>query len=176
MNKMRSLTALSLTLLSLLLTGTSAMASALTLTFTTPFQTAASGDQLSFEATVNNTGTSPVFLTGDSATLGGAFLLDDTPFLINFPLFMNSAETYTGELFTVTVLPGTLAGLYSGVFQILGGSGDSSQDIVGSAEFNINVDSQPVPEPSSLILLLIGMCGVVGVFRRHGSLHHSAQG
>jgi PEP-CTERM motif len=127
----------------------------------------APGDTISFDASVNapltNTGT--LYLVGDSSTLNivGA-TIDDSPFLLNFPLFLNPGDSYTGDLFNV-ILPASVApGLYSGFFEIQGGSTSYSQDILGSVAFSVNV----TPEPSTWMLLGTGvLLGTFALSRRH---------
>jgi len=143
-----------------------AAADTLNLTLTNPLAIAVPGSTLTFDATVtaplSNTGT--VFLNGDTLnlSLAGA-TLDDSPFLFNFPFSLNPGDTFTGDLFTVTI-PSTIAqGLYNGSFEILGGSDFSSQDIIGSANFQVAA----TPEPSTWLLLSTGIVFVaVGVTRR----------
>jgi len=163
MMKPKISTVLSLVLASLLFAGMAASADTLPLTLTTPFQTGASGDTLTFEATVTEPGTAPVFLNGDAVTLAGSLILDDSQFLSGFPLSMNQGDIFTGDLFTVFILPGTPAGLYSGTFTILGGSDGSAQDVLGSADFNVEVSA--TPEPSSLLLCASGLLGIMLTFR-----------
>jgi hypothetical protein len=138
-----------------------AAADTLNFTLISPFTSAAPGGTVSFDATVSapltNTGT--LFLIGDSTTVSipGA-TLDDSPFLLNFPLSLNP-----GELFTVT-LPASIAqGVYTGFFEIQGGSDPSSQDILGTVSYSIGV----TPEPSTWLLLSTGVAlGIISFTRR----------
>ena len=135
-------------------------------TLINPYTSSAPGGTVSFDATVSapltNTGT--LFLIGDSTTVNipGA-TLDDSPFLLNFPLSLNPGDTFTGELFTVT-LPASIAqGVYSGFFEIQGGSDPSSQDILGTVSYSVGV----TPEPSTWLLLSTGVTlGVISLTRR----------
>jgi hypothetical protein len=129
-----------------------AAADTLNFTLTGPFASAAPGGTVSFDATVSapltNTGT--LFLVGDSTTLSipGA-TLDDSPFLLNFPLSLNPGDTFTGELFTVA-LPASIAqGVYTGFFEIQGGSDPSSQDILGTVPTRSSSPPSPPPGCSS---------------------------
>jgi PEP-CTERM motif len=137
----------------------------LTLTLASPPQFGVQGEMLSFFATVSaplgNSG--PLFLNGDAFTVGAPLSLDDSPFLLNFPLEMQPGDNYSGLLFTILIPPGTPAGVYDGFFQILGGSDGSGQDPISNvAEFQFDV-----PEPDSLLLLLgSGAIALIGLARR----------
>ena len=143
-----------------------AAADTLNFTLTSPVASAAPSGTVSFDATISapltNTGT--LFLIGDSTTLSipGA-TLDDSPFLLNFPLSFNPGDTFTGELFTLT-LPASIAqGVYTGFFEIQGGSDPSSQDILGTVSYSVVV----TPEPSTWLLLSTGVAlGIITLTRR----------
>ena len=167
MKRLRNLPVLSLTIVVLLLAGTAAKADPLSLSLTSPYQNAVAGDTVTFDATVTDIDpTEVVYLNADSITLDSPLTLDDSPFFNNFPLSLNPGDSFTGELFTVSVPLGTSAGLYSGSFEILGGDPSDFQDVVGSANFNVDVNANAVPEPSSLVMLIIGLAGFAGVLRR----------
>lgn len=157
-----------LTVAGLLLTGPNAKATTLSLTITQAFQAGSDGELLTFDATVTDTAaTGTVYLNSDSTTLSGPLLLDDSPFFNNFPLSMNPGDSFTGELFTVSIPLGTPQGLYPGTFEILGGGPSDFNDVIASANFNVFV----TPEPANAVLLLSGllMIGLVGfreVFHR----------
>ncbi len=163
MRKLRNLPVIILTMAGLLLSATAAKADPLTLTFASQYLNAAPGQTVAFSATVTDVGSSQVFLNADSTLLLSPLTLDDTPFLINFPLSMNPGDSYTGELFTVTVPPGVLTGLYPGSFQILGGSNATAQDEVAAANFGVNV--QATPEPSTFLMLASALVVLAGILR-----------
>jgi hypothetical protein len=143
-----------------------AAADTLNFTLTSPVASAAPSGTASFDATVSAplTNTATLFLIGDSTTLSipGA-TLDDSPFLLNFPLSLNPGDTFTGELFTVT-LPASIAhGVYTGFFEIQGGSDPASQDILGTVSYSVVV----TPEPSTWLLLSTGVAlGIITLTRR----------
>lgn len=169
MKNLRNSLALSLTVVGLLLAAREAKADPLSLTITQAYQTGLAGELLTFDATVTDTAaTGTVYLNSDSTTLSGSLVLDDTPFLDNFPLFMNPGDSYTGELFTVSIPSGTPPNLYPGAFEILGGGPSDFTDVIASANFDVNVIT---PEPTSFVLLLtglvmMGLLGFRGIFRR----------
>ena len=166
MRKLRNLAVISLTMAGLLLSVTAAKADPLSLTFASQYQSAEPGQTVAFDATVTNVGLSQVFLNADSTSLLSPLTLDDTPFLFNFPLSMNPGDSYTGELFTVTVPPGVLTGLYPGSFEILGGSDPNALDEVASADFGVQVTPAQAPEPSSLVLVVSGLATLGVALRR----------
>src|ERR1035437_7615381 len=92
----------------LLLCGTAAKADSFSFTIDLATQHAAPGDTLAFSGTVSNTGTSPIYLNGDTITAVDGLVVDDSLFLINFPAFLNPGETTLNEeLFSLLVMPGT---------------------------------------------------------------------
>jgi|SRR5208282_4746620 len=137
----------------------------LVLTLASPPTFGTPGEVLSFFATVmapgSNGGT--LFLNGDSFTIASPLSLDDTPFLLNYPLSMNPGDKYSGLLFTITIPHGTAVGAYNGYFQILGGSdGSQLNPISNVVEFQVDV-----PEPASLLLVFsTGAIALFGLARR----------
>ena len=104
-----------------------------------------------------------VFLNSDSYSVDAPLSVDDTGFLVNFPLSMNPGDTATGVLFTVWVPPAIPIGNYYGYFQILGGSDGSELNAISNlAPFEIYA----VPEPGSLLLLGTGGLALMGALRR----------
>ena len=106
----------------------------------------------------------PIFLNGDSFTIALPLSLDDTPFLLNFPLMMKPGDNFSGVLFTIFIPYGTPLGTYEGFFQILGGSDPFGLDPISNVvEFRVDV----IPEPDSLLLLVgSGAIGLFGLARR----------
>ena len=175
MNYSRKFTTYTLTLGALLLGGVFARADSLSMTIPTTGQTVAAGSltPLVFYATVTNTDSSTIDLVADninislsSATptvnLPGTDLVDDSSFVYGWPLSLNPGDTYTGELFAVTITdPTTVAGLYEGTFQITDGSSPNPVEL-GTADFSFTV----TPEPSSLLLIVTGLAGLASSLRR----------
>ena len=174
MKSVRRFSTLLVAIAGLLLCGTAAKADSFSFTIDSATQQAVPGDVLKFFGTVGNSGdpgASLIYLNGDAATWDDglqhdSLFVDDSPFLSNFPQSLNLGQTSTGELFSLTVMPGTPAGSYAGIFAIIGGSDGDAQDVLGFQDFAVNVTETPIPEPSSLLLLLSGLAGLAGTLRR----------
>ena len=165
-NKMKS--ASSLMILPLILAGfllgvTAAQADPLSITLLTPIQTGLPGDILSFTATVTNDSAEMVYLNGDFALVDSPLKVDDSPYFSGYPLTLGAGDSYTGVLFNVDIPSGAPVALYGGSFEIIGGVvGTGDTDVVGTANFNVQV----APEPSSLLLLASGLAALAGIIRR----------
>jgi hypothetical protein len=163
MKSLRSLLLLPLTIVAFLVAATAANADPLSITFDSPYQNVAQGGTVTFTVTVTNLDpTNTVYLNGDSFNLDAPLSLDDSGFWDNSPLSLGpSSSSGDFELFTVSA-PFDAVGLYSGSFEILGGDPSDFTDVVGSANFNVNV----TPEPSTLLLLGSGLVGLATTVRR----------
>jgi hypothetical protein len=166
MTRSTHLTLGSLAPLIFLLASTAARADSfsVSLVLSEPYQNVSGdGGTLEFEATVSNLGTNLVFLVGDTLTVPSPLTGDDSPFFNNFPTFLNGVDndgdSYTGVLFTVTVPSGTPSGLYPGEFVLQGGE-DGSLSVLTTADFIVDVNSDEVPEPGTLLLMGAGRLGL----------------
>jgi len=171
MKSMKSISILSLTVSGLLFCASTAKADTFTFSIDPSTQSAMDGDTITFSGTVSLSGdaTDPVYLSGDSITWNGVGLAsDDSDFWGNFPSSLDPGGTFTGELFTVTVDPGTPDGSYTGTFELQGGAEEGAQGVLGAPGFEVDVTSPSAvtPEPSSLVLLASGLAGLAGTLRR----------
>jgi hypothetical protein len=143
-----------------------ARADSLNFTITSPTEYTAQGTMIWFDATVtapaDNTG--DVYLLGDSNNLT-ALTVDDTYYLLNWPVDLTPGQSYSDALFSVTVPADTPPGDYAGSFTI---------EAYSSATPTIDV-TQPfdlvvTPEPSSTLLFVTGLIGLAFVIRRRESM------
>jgi hypothetical protein len=160
-------------LLTVGLSSAAAYADSVNFTLTNPNQYILnSGGALTFDATVSapTSNGAAVFLNGDSFNVAGGFTLDDTDFFNNFPLSLDPGTSFTGDLFVLTIPPGTVDGMYTGTFTLLGGANAAAQNSLGTVDFSVSV-----PEPSGLVLLLTGMVGLALGARFKGNLRSLAR-
>ena len=119
--------------------------------------TTSPGGTVEFTGTLTNTGSTDVFLNGDSAGgLPPILTLDDSPFFGNAPLFLTgTGGFYSGPFFDVMVVPAALPGIYSGgSFTIQGGADSNTFDGLASQNFQVTVTSpSSIPEPGSFVLV-----------------------
>jgi hypothetical protein len=135
----------------LVLLSSCALASPLTITFTSSLLPANPGQTVTFSATIANTGATSVFLNADILNISAPLISNDTKFFLNTPPALTPGQSITAPIFDVTAPFNTPPGLYAGNFTILGGSTPSELTNVGSANFAV-----AVPEPDSLMLLMTG--------------------
>jgi hypothetical protein len=153
---------------SILLASALAKADSYTLTLSSPVQTGELGDLLEFDATFTNNTLSTVYLNTDSFNVDAPLTLDDTAFLTTFAYDPSTGDydvgpgdSFAGLLFTVTIpsVPVTPLGLYSGSFEIYGGDASDVSDVIGSANFDVEV----TPEPPTWELMALALMGLLGM-------------
>ena len=137
-----------------------AYADTMTFTLTDPNQSVsvnALPATVTYEATVSAplTNSGDVFLNGDSFNVAAPITLDDSDFLGGFPLSLAPGDSFTGDLFVLTVPVGTHLGTYLGTFTIQGGADSSASGTLGTVDFSLQV----TPEPESVVLLLTVIAG-----------------
>ena len=150
----RAALALSALVFALILQAAPAHADTLNFSLTSSTLSGASGDTLTFFGTVSTPSSNrkTIYLNGDSLNFSASgATVDDSGFVFNFPLSLDPNNTFTGELFTVTLPSDLPQGLYSGYFEILGGSNSSVSSTLATVGFQV-VDGA-APEPTSWLLL-----------------------
>jgi hypothetical protein len=153
-----------------LLLSSRAFADTISLSLNAPAQSGTAGSTVSFDATVSapgkNSGT--VFLNGDSFNVSSPLIVDDSGFLLDFPLNLDPGDSFSVVLFSIALPSNVAAGLYTGSFEILGGADSGALDTLGSVDFQVNVapTASTVPEPESLMLLAVGLPGVAFLVQR----------
>jgi len=141
----------------LVLTASSVSALPISLSLASSLLAAQPGANVTFVGTVTETGGTATLLLGDTVAVAPPLVVDDTPFLTNFPLQLNAMQSFTAAIFNVSVPLATVPGLYAGSFAILGGDGGT----IASTPFAVNVGATTVPEPATLSLLLLGAAGLL---------------
>jgi hypothetical protein len=146
-----------------ILSGTTARAANLSVTFDFPILNVAPGQIVTFSGTVTNLEAVNVDLNGCQPTILGPFTSDCSPFFANSPLFLGPhATSLTFDMFTVSVdlaYPGPFGLQPTGTFTIFGGLevggiyDGSTQDNLVEAPFRLDV----VPEPGTAALFCLAL-------------------
>jgi len=146
-----------------LLSSMAARADSLNFVLTDPTEYTPSGTTIAFSATVTAplTNTGDVFLFGDSNNITAPLTIDDSYYILNWPLDLIPGQSYSDVLFDVTVPAGTTPGDYTGSFTIEAYSA-ANPAIDVTEPFDVVV----TPEPSSILLLVTGLIGLAFVIRR----------
>ncbi len=152
-------------LLGLLMASSGALATPIiTITFNNSPQSGPIGSTLTFIATMMNTSMQTQNLNGDGFTLPAPFTLanvNDSAFFTNWPHSLTANQSFGPQpLFNITIPNGTAPGPYTGTFNLLGGPGPNDQNLIGTANFQVQVTGV-VPEPHSGVLTLLGLGGLV---------------
>jgi hypothetical protein len=149
-------------LLAMLITAAGALAAPIvSISFNNSPVSGIGGSTVTLMATMINTTGVTENLNGDGFSLSGTpFTLanfNDSAFMNNWPLFLSAGASYgPAALFSFTIPVSAAAGNYTGTFNLLGGPGANDQNLIGSASFNVNVNSS-VPEPASGAAMLLGL-------------------
>jgi hypothetical protein len=172
---------ISMFVLAILLLVPLASADTINLSLSNPVQSGVAGDVLNFTATATAIPDKqgPVFLVSDSGNVTGpsSLVIDDTPFLLNFPFEMSGGDEVTDVLFSITLPSDVIAGVYSGYFSILGGADPLSSGTLGTVDFTVNVASpSAVPEPGTWVLMItgVGMLALLVGSRRQAAFGRAA--
>ena len=148
-----------------LLTVAAARADTISLSLSAPTASYAGGTEtLTYDGTItaSSMNAADVYLNGDSLNVQAPLTADDTDFYLNVPSYLGAGDSFTGDLFTVTVPYGTALGSYPGSFVLLGGSDGGTFDTLATSDFSAAV----TPEPSSFWLLASGTLAMGAMVRR----------
>lgn len=132
-----------------------------------PYQIGQVGDTFQFFGTITNRGPATAYLTAAQYTgLPSGVTVDETPFAFNAPSFLtakgDAGSTYTGDLFDVTVTPGTAPGFYSGLFTLTGGADPLADEnsVLNTNGFSVAAVPEASTTVSLSILLTLGIGGL----------------
>lgn len=137
-----------------------------------------------FNGTLTNTSSTPLYLNGDQFSVDPPLAGDDSAFVNTFlfptapsgsPLpqpTLGIGQSLSLALFNVTVPTGTPLGSYGGLFEIQGGATAGDFGLLGSQSFTVNTSAAPVPSVpevpggSALAVGLLMTAGLVVMARR----------
>jgi hypothetical protein len=161
-------------LFALLLVCSNVWASDIFIQLDSPALTAGPGDTITFSGIIVNNDDFVIDLNSIDISLNGMFTTDPSPFFLG-PLSIDAppgtTQTVDFQLFSVTVSDpySDPDGIQTGTVTILGnvetnGMPDpSAQNPLGSATFNVDV--QTAPEPSSFAMMLASLMGATLISR-----------
>ncbi|MDR3642716.1 MAG: hypothetical protein P4L74_03780 [Candidatus Doudnabacteria bacterium] len=105
-----------------------------TFTIDTPEATATPGQLVEFSGKItNNADKQGVYLNGIVANSTNPDLTTDPSAFFQLPSRLNLGESEEGKIFSVMIAKTTLAGDYTGIVQIQGGTNKDSNDDLGDA-------------------------------------------
>jgi hypothetical protein len=133
-----------------------AQADVIGIVFDHPSQTGSPGDTLQFFGTLTNPGADTIFLNGDTLNLSGFPQSSITDLFANTPLSLSPGTTSGDiELFDIMIPNAFPSSSNDGNYTLLGGA-QFEQNIVGTADFTVNVQGiSTVPEPSFRMFLIL---------------------
>jgi len=130
-------------------------------------QTGFDGQTLSYFGTVTNT-------TGSDVVITSPYGANDNPQITQTDTFatpqtFTAGQSFTGELFTVTIGPNVAPGVYHGIYGLSAHSVSGGADQSGQFNYFTNVVPTPTPEPGTLGMLsaALGAAVVAGKRRRY---------
>jgi hypothetical protein len=142
-----------------------AKADDVTITFDQPIQAGLPGSTIEFFGTITNNTNATIFLNNDDLNLISPTLGTIDQFFATVPVSLapnGQLGDSSGniELFDVTIT--APFDLTPGTYTLFGGADGGAQDSLGSAGFTV----EPVPEPSSIYLVLGGFSTLLPIAKR----------
>ena len=130
--------------------------------------TVSAGGSATLIGSISNGGPPPVWLTSWSFTFSDPLLSADDTALGGLPLFLDMQSYGPAAFFDVVAAAGLAPGLYTGSISILGGDNEGDENIEYTQRFDINVEGgqNPIPEPTTMLLLGSGLAGAAALRRR----------
>jgi hypothetical protein len=135
--------------------------------------TVADGSSVTFFGTLSNGGAPGRFINALSFNFAfggpGTITFDDAAFFANVPAFLDPGmSTGLVAFFDAVVSSLVSPGVYGGSVSVLGGDDATSDNVLGTQEFSITVTGgdQPIPEPTTMLLLGSGLAGIAAAKRR----------
>lgn len=131
--------------------------------------TVSAGGSATLNGSISNGGPPRVWLTSWSFTFSNPLLSANDAALSGLPLFLDSMQSYGPvAFFDVVAAAGLAPGLYTGSISIFGGDNEGDEDVDYTQEFTINVvgGQNPIPEPTTMLLLGSGLAGAAALRRR----------
>jgi len=117
-----------------------------------------------FNSGATNTNTDTI--TGLSGSVGGAWGVNLSPFNTNFDNQSVTNGNTLGPLALLTLTDlGNALGSYNGTVNLLYSNGNS-QLSTNPVTFTIRIAAAPVPEPTTIVLLSMGLAGVAAKVKR----------
>jgi hypothetical protein len=127
------------------------------------------GGSATLTGSISNGGPPRVWLTSWTFTFSDPLLSANDAALSGLPLFLDSMQSYgPAAFFDVVAAAGLAPGLYTGSISIFGGDNEGDEDVDYTQQFTINVvgGQNPIPEPTTMLLLGSGLAGAAALRRR----------
>jgi hypothetical protein len=127
------------------------------------------GGSATLTGSISNGGPPRVWLTSWTFTFSDPLLSANDAALSSLPFFLDSMQSYgPAAFFDVVAAAGLAPGLYTGSISIFGGDNEGDEDVDYTQQFTINVvgGQNPIPEPTTMLLLGSGLAGAAALRRR----------